>query len=124
MPPTKKPGDHKRSPHWPALRRRFLKGKSCAVCGGKSKLTAHHVFPVHLYPEKELDETNLIALCEGRKELNCHGVFGHFMNWSSFNVNVRTDSAAWSEKLKNRPKGDRDGKDTEKRSDTQDKLQS
>ena len=47
-----------RSGHWPTLRKQFLEGKVCAVCGGKEKLEAHHIKPFHLDPLLELDPTN------------------------------------------------------------------
>ena len=99
----KKPMDNKRSSRWPALRRKFLKGKVCAVCGGKKKLEAHHVIPFHLDPVRELDETNLIALCEGNRDINCHLMVGHLGSFKSCNVKVFLDSHTWNEKIRNRP---------------------
>jgi 5-methylcytosine-specific restriction endonuclease McrA len=54
-----------RSPKWPKFRKQFLKGKACAACGKTDKLQLHHIHPFHLFPERELDETNVIPLCEG-----------------------------------------------------------
>lgn len=87
-----KPGEEARSPHWPAVRKKFLEGKTCAACGGSENLEAHHVEPFHVEPAKELDPTNLIALCEhpGR---DCHFRFGHFFDWKDWNDNVRADAA-------------------------------
>lgn len=83
-----------RSTQWPKVRRAFLKlNPACAVCGGKKKLEAHHVMPFHLDQDKELDPTNLIALCEGNKDVNCHLVFGHVFNFKNFNPDVRTIAA-------------------------------
>lgn len=87
-----KPQDNKRSTKWPTFRKNFLKGKSCAVCGGTKKLEAHHIIPFHINPSLELDETNLIALCEGNKNINCHLVIGHKQNFKKFNANVKKDS--------------------------------
>lgn len=103
-----KPHDSKRSGHWPKVRRAFLKGKACAVCGGTKKLEAHHKMPFHLDQGKELDPNNLIALCEGNKEVNCHLFIGHLGNFKGFNPEVQADAMAWARKLlanKNRIKG-------------------
>lgn len=95
----------KRSSKWPKARKEFLaKNKSCAVCGGKKKLEVHHIKPFHAHPELELDPSNLIILCEGQKEVNCHLWFGHLGNYQSFNENIVKDAADWSDKVKNRPK--------------------
>jgi hypothetical protein len=101
---TAKPKDKERSSKWPALRKQFLQGKSCAVCGSTKKLEAHHKEPFHLFPERELDPLNLIALCESRKDLNCHLVFGHLGDFKSYNPSVVTDSATWHKKFDNKPK--------------------
>lgn len=86
----------KRSPKWGALRRKFLAGKKCAFCGGTKKLEAHHINPFHLHPELELDEQNLIALCEGNKDVNCHLVMGHYFNFKLFNCDVENDCKRYS----------------------------
>lgn len=93
----------KRSSKWPALSKRFLKGKVCAVCGAKDKLVAHHVAPVHIVPERELDETNLLPLCEGRGTVNCHIWCGHLGSWPSYNVSAVHDADYFSKKIKERP---------------------
>jgi 5-methylcytosine-specific restriction protein A len=66
-----------RSPHWSTVRKRHLeKFPTCAVCGGNVKLQVHHRHPFHLHPELELEESNLITLCEAPGR-NCHLIFGH-----------------------------------------------
>ena len=53
-----------RSSVWPKLRAEHLKREpACAVCGKTDGATPHHVKPVHLFPELELYESNLITLC-------------------------------------------------------------
>ena len=99
----KKPHDNKRSPHWPAFRKKFLFGKSCAVCGGKKKLEPHHILPFHLFPERELDEKNLIALCEGNKVMNCHLAIGHSFSFKSYNPNCAKDAEQMNSRIKGRP---------------------
>ena len=98
------PRGTKRSDKWPALRKAFLKGKVCAVCGGAKKLEAHHIRPFHLHPELELDETNLIALCENKGDgINCHLFVGHLGSFQSFNASVRDDARDWQQRLIHRP---------------------
>ena len=101
-----RPDDAQRSPKWPAVRAKHLAANpSCAACGTARKaiLSVHHIVPFHVDRSKELDTANLITLCEGQG-VNCHLLFGHLMNWSSWNVNVREDAAAWRAKIRNRPK--------------------
>ncbi len=89
---------HIRSSRWPAVRKAFLVGKSCAACGGIDSLEAHHMKPFHLYPELELDPNNLLALCE-KPSHSCHFTFGHFWNWSKYNEQVIADTTAWFTKV-------------------------
>ena len=78
----------KRSGKWPALRERWLKVQpKCQCCGRNTSIQVHHIKPVHLYPELELDEKNLITLCEFRG-FPCHFVVGHIMNWMAWNPDV------------------------------------
>jgi hypothetical protein len=77
----------RRHPKWKLLRDGFITGKKCAACGGKEHLQAHHKKPFHLFPELELEEKNLIVLCEHPSK-NCHFVFGHLMNWSTYNHDI------------------------------------
>jgi len=75
----------RRSPKWRAFRNKFLAGKTCAVCGGKTKLEAHHIQPFNLSPERELDPSNVLPLCEGRKTINCHLIVGHGGDYRDYN---------------------------------------
>lgn len=92
-----------RSPHWPTVRKQHLENfPTCAVCGGKVKLQVHHRRPFHLHPELELEESNLITLCEAPGR-NCHLIFGHLLNFRSFNPDVGVDAPAWNQKIAKRP---------------------
>lgn len=91
-----------RSSKWGALAKRFVKGKSCACCGRKECLVVHHIQPFHLHPELELDESNLIVLCEG-KIVNCHLAVGHLFYWPSHNPDIVADAAYMNAKVKGRP---------------------
>lgn len=96
---------HARSGHWETLRKQFLvTHPNCRVCGGVKKLEVHHIKPFHLHPALELDESNLITLCENFKDgVNCHLLFGHLGNFKSVNDTVVHDAMSWSEKIKGRP---------------------
>jgi hypothetical protein len=88
-----------RSGKWPKVRKSFLEQNPyCAVCGSKKKLNVHHIVPFHIDQSRELDPSNLITLCEG-DVVNCHLLFGHFMNFRNFNPNVVEDAAIWNGKL-------------------------
>ena len=93
---------HKRSPHWNAFKRAYFKTheKKCAVCGGTKKVELHHIIPFHIDSSKELDPNNVIPLCEGNKELNCHLIFGHFGNFrTKWNPNIEQEAPVWQQRL-------------------------
>jgi len=85
----------KRSSKWP----KFMKGlidahPYCSLCGNKNRahLVCHHVEPVWVNPERELDETNIIVLCEKSEVLsglNCHHSHGHSSDWRLWNPRIR-----------------------------------
>lgn len=90
----------KRSPKWKKLKDKFLKKHPvCAVCGRRSSINVHHIIPYYVSPELELDENNLITLCEREKVLNCHLVFGHLGNWKTWNTEVKKDAEVWRQKF-------------------------
>lgn len=93
--------EHPRSPQWPKLRRDFLKANpTCAFCGGKKKLEAHHIRPYHIRPELELNTSNLIPLCEGRTGLNCHLIAGHWGDFvDKYNLQIEGDAKDWIKRL-------------------------
>jgi hypothetical protein len=95
-----------RSSKWPAVRAEYLRAHpTCEACLStgtkKNPRECHHVLPVHLFPGREVDPTNLITLCHRH-----HLVFGHLDNETDgYNVNVREDVARHLEKVKNRKMG-------------------
>lgn len=92
-----------RSGHWPTVRAAHLKQfPSCAVCGSLKDCEVHHIAPFHLHKNLELSPDNLITLC-AEYDRNHHYLFGHFLNWKSFNSNVKFDAAEWNKKILNRP---------------------
>lgn len=81
-----------RSPDWKKTRQKHLEEHPCcASCGSCTKPEVHHIIPVHIDPSKELDTDNLITLCDK----HCHFVFGHFMNYRSWNPNVVKDTSKY-----------------------------
>lgn len=89
-----------RSPKWSKVRKEHLKNNPrCRGCNSQSDLEVHHIEPVHINPEKELDPSNLITLC-GR---HCHITIGHLMDYKSWNINVVNDAAVYLNKIRNRP---------------------
>ena len=96
-------GGAARSSEWTKVRNAFIKeNPRCAVCGGQEDCQAHHRKPFHLYPELELEESNLITLCE-KAGRNHHLIFGHLGNFQSWNNLVAVDAEIWREKIRNRP---------------------
>jgi 5-methylcytosine-specific restriction endonuclease McrA len=99
----KAPKGAKRSPHWHEVKEEYLKNldhpNKCELCGN-SNPEVHHKIPFHIAPDKELDPSNLIALCrKGRGGLSCHLAVGHLGNYSKFNPNVEIDVLTWKMKL-------------------------
>lgn len=89
-----------RSSQWPKVRKKHIEKQPCCMaCGSCKKPQVHHIVPVHLDPSKELDPNNLITLC-GK---HCHFMFGHLMNYKSWNVDVIEDSNLFLNKKNNRP---------------------
>lgn len=88
-----------RSTKWAAVRKAHLKSQPCCqVCGASSLLNVHHIKPFHLFPELELQEDNLITLCEGTS-VNCHLLMGHLMNWRAWNPAVVSDTERMRKKI-------------------------
>lgn len=89
-----------RSPKWRKIREEHLsQNPCCAACGKSKDVEVHHIEPVHCNPEKELDLNNLITLCDDP----CHIVFGHLMDYKSWNPQVVKDCMVYKNKYKNRP---------------------
>lgn len=92
-----------RSSRWPRVRAEYVKENPvCACCGGRRLLTVHHVKPFHVFPEMELDPSNLITLCEGSNGLNCHFWIGHCGDWKAWNILVRPDAVMIGDMLHKR----------------------
>lgn len=91
-----------RAPGWARLRAQHLAiHPRCAVCGTTRAVVPHHILPVHLWPDLEMEPSNLISLCEGPGAH--HLTFGHLGNWTSYNRDVAEDAALWANKFACRP---------------------
>ncbi len=111
-----------RSPEWPEAEKKHRQIEpDCVACGSAANLNVHHILPFHFCillgrPELELDQRNLITLCEGTT--NHHLLLGHLDNWQSYHKNVKTDAPGpfkgmtdqeiranelWQQLMKNRP---------------------
>jgi len=87
-----------RSPKWSATRNRHLKLHSgCEACGSVENVQVHHIKPFHLFPELELEPTNLITLCEkfiadeDKTNDNHHLILGHGGDFHKNNKNSLKD---------------------------------
>lgn len=88
-----------RSSRWPALRNWHLRSHpKCAFCGTSKDLEVHHKKPFHLFPELELEPSNLVTLCT-----HDHLAWGHLGNYSSYNPDIDQDIEWWRRKIANRP---------------------
>jgi 5-methylcytosine-specific restriction endonuclease McrA len=89
-----------RSPKWTNVRKQhLLNNPNCAACGRNKKLEVHHKTPVHINPEGELDPSNLMTLCADP----CHIIFGHLMDFKSWNINVVEDCKVYLNRVNNKP---------------------
>lgn len=92
-------GGAKRSKEWSKVRYAHLKKfPACQVCGKIQNVVPHHIKPFHLFPELELEESNLISLCES-SGMNCHITFGHLGNFRKYNNDVLIDVKIWNKKI-------------------------
>lgn len=74
-----------RNSKWESVREQHLKKYPyCAICDSNKFQQVHHIKPFHIFPDLELDETNLITLCEDPKT-NHHLKYGHLGNWKNWN---------------------------------------
>ncbi len=88
-----------RHPSWRRVSKEWLRlNPGCAVCGTENGCVPHHIYPVHVFPDKELDCLNLITLCPPH-----HLFIAHLMSWQSWNEDVVQDARAWARKIATRP---------------------
>jgi hypothetical protein len=88
-----------RSKEWRRVRAEHLaQHPACEVCGRTADLAVHHIFPVSIAPELELEKNNLITLCSSP----CHFVFGHFFSYHCYNKDVRQMARRFRAKMLDR----------------------
>src|SRR5579872_1265903 len=94
-------GEIPRSGAWPAVEQAHLHAHpTCAACGKGQPgqgLQVHHMLPFHFCvklgrPELELDERNLMTLCDETIN-NHHLLLGHLGDFQSYNPSVKADVA-------------------------------
>lgn len=89
-----------RHPQWKKVRDYWLlNNPNCAACGTIENCCPHHIKPYWKFPELELDEKNLITLCNKN---NCHFYLGHLLNWRAWNENIIQDAFYISNRIKNK----------------------
>ena len=59
------------------------------MCGSTKDLQVHHMLPFVDDPTKELDDSNLITLCES-SGIECHLKHGHLGNWHQYNPRIQS----------------------------------
>ncbi|CAB4161941.1 hypothetical protein UFOVP785_3 [uncultured Caudovirales phage] len=85
----------KRSKDWAKLAKKLIDAHPyCSLCGNKNRqvLIPHHITPVWIDPKQELDEDNIIILCEKSEVLsglNCHLTAAHLGNFRLWNPRIR-----------------------------------
>ena len=94
-----------RSGEWPRVERTHLAAHPACACCDRADVgvQVHHVFPFHYCvalgrPDLELDDRNLVTLCEtetGRPAEDHHLLVGHLGSFQSSNLNVLYDAARY-----------------------------
>lgn len=99
-----------RSSHWPAVERAHrARHPHCMACGPAlaPPIQVHHIFPFHYCvalgrPDLELDDRNLVSLCEAEKDRPAedhHLLIGHADSFRSSNLTADVDAAGrWAGK--------------------------
>ena len=91
----------KRSRGWRKVRNAHIKKQPfCVACGRRKLLEVHHILDFSEHPELELDDNNLITLCDS--SMRCHRLIGHLGDWKSINPKVVGDAIAFLRKRRDR----------------------
>jgi hypothetical protein len=65
-------GGKDRSSQWTKVRDEYIKANPDCECCTRKAETVHHKRPYHLFPDLELDKSNLMSVCD-----HCHLVLLH-----------------------------------------------
>jgi len=69
-------------------RAHILANPQCEICGYRENLEAHHIRPLHLFPNLYCTKENFVTLCDfGNK--GCHLKFGHLGSFTNYNPNIQ-----------------------------------
>lgn len=90
-----------RSSKWEKVRNEHLKQEpKCAICETDNEIEVHHIKPFHVYPDLELESSNLITLCRTH-----HYDIAHLRDWSAYNPNIKIDCMWLNYKIRHRVYG-------------------
>lgn len=93
----------KRRSGWGELRRAHIKLQShCQCCGRTDILDVHHIVPVWVNRDLELESANLITLCRATKnnKTYCHFMQGHLgIDWHHYDYNIVKRAEMFRESL-------------------------
>lgn len=98
-----------RSPEWPKVEKAHREAHpACACCGRTDAVQVHHIYPFHYCvalgrPDLELDQRNLITLCETNHETETedhHLLLGHLDDWKNGNLYVAEACNTWKNATK------------------------
>ncbi len=64
--------------------------------------SVHHRLPFHKFPHLEMVPSNWRMLCEFHS-CNCHFIWGHLLDWKSWNENIDIDLAVFLARITTRP---------------------
>lgn len=87
-----------RSSQWPTVRAEKLEATpKCEACerGDRTSNQVHHIKPYHLFPELELERSNLLTMCPA-----CHFVIGHLGDWRLYDPDVYASSIIHRERVR------------------------
>ena len=79
---------HKRHKWWNKLKQKYLQeNPKCEWCGQDAD-TVHHIIPVHVNRDLEMEESNLMSLCDNRTR-KCHFIVAHYCHWVKYNDKIK-----------------------------------
>jgi hypothetical protein len=87
-----------RNPAWERESQEFRRANPhCHVCGTTEGCVVHHKYPLHLYPELEMDRRYWRTVCP-----RDHFLVDHLCDWRAYNPDCDQDGAKLYHKIINR----------------------